>query len=114
MNADPTQIRQIMTITGVRLQAELRGECCLQLSEMAEIRKGLACIRSFGRPITSFGEMREAIAGFAVRATEKLRAEKLDAGYVSVFIQTNLRWSRPFGQFCGLDKLYPVVVMPPF
>ncbi|MBC9009723.1 helix-turn-helix domain-containing protein [Acetobacter tropicalis] len=24
------------------------------------------------------------------------------------------RWSRPFGQFCGLDKLYPVVVMPPF
>ncbi|ARW11791.1 Y-family DNA polymerase [Acetobacter ascendens] len=89
VNADPTQIRQIMTITGVRLQAELRGECCLQLSEMAEIRKGLACTRSFGRPITSFGEMREAIAGFAVRATEKLRAEKLDAGYVSVFIQTN-------------------------
>ncbi|NHN90154.1 hypothetical protein GOB81_16315 [Acetobacter sp. LMG 1627] len=26
----------------------------------------------------------------------------------------SLRWSRPFGQFCGLDKLYPVVVMPPF
>ncbi|TCW19896.1 hypothetical protein EDC20_1641 [Gluconobacter oxydans] len=26
----------------------------------------------------------------------------------------DLRWSRPFGQFCGLDKLYPVVVMPPF
>ena len=25
-----------------------------------------------------------------------------------------VRWSRPFGQFCGLDKLYPVVVMPPF
>ncbi|GBQ75181.1 hypothetical protein AA15237_2045 [Komagataeibacter xylinus NBRC 15237] len=25
-----------------------------------------------------------------------------------------MRWSRPFGQFCGLDKLYPVVVMPPF
>ncbi|BCK74693.1 hypothetical protein AA0242T_2790 [Acetobacter aceti NRIC 0242] len=24
------------------------------------------------------------------------------------------RWTRPFGQFCGLDKLYPVVVMPPF
>ncbi|RFP07647.1 hypothetical protein BFX83_14465 [Komagataeibacter xylinus] len=25
-----------------------------------------------------------------------------------------VRWTRPFGQFCGLDKLYPVVVMPPF
>ena len=24
-----------------------------------------------------------------------------------------IRWPRPFGQFCGLNKLYPVVVMPP-
>ncbi|MCJ8352845.1 hypothetical protein [Novacetimonas hansenii] len=24
------------------------------------------------------------------------------------------RWTRLFGQFLGLNKLYPVVVMPPF
>lgn len=25
-----------------------------------------------------------------------------------------LRWPRPFGQFCGLDKLYPIDAMPAF
>ncbi|MFP2874350.1 Y-family DNA polymerase, partial [Acetobacter tropicalis] len=89
VEAEPAQIRKIMAITGVRLQAELRGESCLQLSEVAEQRKGLACTRSFGQPITIYGDMREAIAGFAVRASEKLRAEGMDAGHVSVFIQTN-------------------------
>ena len=90
VKADPAQIRQIMTMTGVRLQAELRGVSCLELSEMADVRKGLACTRSFGRPITCYSEMKEALAGFAVRVTEKLRAEKLDAGHVSVFLQTNI------------------------
>lgn len=89
VEADEAQIRKIMTITGVRLQAELRGESCLELSEIAEQRKGLACTRSFGQPITTYSDMREAIAGFASRAAEKLRAEKMDAGHVSVFIQTN-------------------------
>ncbi|WP_237938886.1 DNA polymerase Y subunit UmuC family protein [Acetobacter senegalensis] len=54
VKADPAQIRQIMTMTGVRLQAELRGVSCLELSEMADVRKGLACTRSFGRPITCY------------------------------------------------------------
>ncbi|GCE81829.1 hypothetical protein MSKU3_3304 [Komagataeibacter oboediens] len=27
---------------------------------------------------------------------------------------TQERWTRLFGQFLGLNKLYPVVVMPPF
>lgn len=89
VEADEAQIRKIMAITGVRLQAELRGESCLKLSEIAEQRKGLACTRSFGKPISAYSDMREAIAGFAARAAEKLRAEKMDAGHVSVFIQTN-------------------------
>ncbi|MFT9252296.1 MAG: hypothetical protein ABF567_04395, partial [Acetobacter okinawensis] len=33
--------------------------------------------------------MHEAITGFATRAAEKLRAEKLDAAHIAVFIQTN-------------------------
>ncbi|WP_395495558.1 Y-family DNA polymerase [Acetobacter sp. KSO5] len=89
VEAEPAQIRKIMAITGVRLQTELRGESCLQLSEVAEQRKGLACTRSFGQPITTYSDMREAIAGFAVRASEKLRLEGMDAGHVSVFVQTN-------------------------
>lgn len=89
VNAPPALIRKVAAIIGVRLQAELRGESCLQLSEVSEQRKGLACTRSFGRPITSYNDMSEAVTGFAVQAAEKLRAEKLDAAHVSIFIQTN-------------------------
>ena len=89
MNAPPAHIRKIAAIIGVRLQAELRGESCLQLSEVVAQRQGLACTRSFGRPITTYSDMSEAVTGFAVRAAEKLRAENLDAAHISVFIQTN-------------------------
>ncbi|MFT8598318.1 Y-family DNA polymerase [Acetobacter orientalis] len=89
VNAPPALIRKVAAIIGVRLQAELRGESCLQLSEVSEQRKGVACTRSFGRRITSYNDMSEAVTGFAVQAAEKLRAEKLDAAHVSVFIQTN-------------------------
>ncbi|MFT8440198.1 Y-family DNA polymerase [Acetobacter fabarum] len=89
VEAKPAQIRKIMAITGLRLQAELQGESCLQIAEMAEARKGMACTRSFGRPITTYDEMHEAITGFATRAAEKLRAEDLDAAHIAVFIQTN-------------------------
>ncbi|WP_239020845.1 LysR family transcriptional regulator [Novacetimonas maltaceti] len=41
---------------------------------------------------------------------EKIKAKQL----IPVLDEYILRWSRPFGQFCGLDKLYQVVVMPPF
>ncbi|BBC78702.1 DNA repair protein [Acetobacter orientalis] len=89
VNSPEAHIRKIAAIIGVRLQAELRGESCLQLSEVAAQRKGLACTRSFGRPISTYSDLSEAVTGFAVRAAEKLRAEKLDAAHVSVFIQTN-------------------------
>lgn len=89
VTAPEAHIRKVASIVGVRLQAELRGVSCLSLSEVAAQRKGLACTRSFGRPITTHAEMAEAVTGFAVRAAEKLRIEKLDAGHISVFIQTN-------------------------
>ncbi|GAN66925.1 Y-family DNA polymerase [Acetobacter orientalis] len=104
VNAPPAHIRKIAAIIGVRLQAELRGESCLQLSEVAAQRHGLACTRSFGRPITTHSDMSEAVTGFAVRASEKLRAEKLDAAHVSVFIQTN-RHKRDEGWYANQASL---------
>lgn len=98
------QVRKIASIIGVRLQAELRGTPCLQLSEMAAQRKGLAFTRSFGRPITTYTDMHEAISGFAVRAAEKLRNEKLDTAHISVFIQTN-RHKRQEGWYANQASL---------
>jgi len=67
------------------VQAELRGVSCLPLA-LAAARKGVAVTRSFGHPVTTWQEMREAVAAHASRAGEKLRAEGLQACHMAVFL----------------------------
>jgi DNA polymerase V len=83
------QVRELLTVTGARVQAELRGQSCIPLTLMPAPRQAIAVTRSFGRQITLWGELREAIAAFATRAAEKLRADGLEAGQLSVFAHTN-------------------------
>ena len=45
--------------------------------------------RSFGRPITTLTEMREAVATYMTRAAEKVRRHAVAAGVVTVFLMTN-------------------------
>ncbi len=89
VRADPRAVRDMLTVTGARVQTELRGASCLPLSLMAPARKGIAVSRSFGHMIDKPAELREAICTFAARAAEKLRAEGLEAGQIAVFTHTN-------------------------
>jgi DNA polymerase V len=86
---DARQARGMLTVVGGRVQAELRGTSCLQLQEMVATRKGLACTRAFGKPVTTWEAMREAVASYAARAAEKLRADRLEACHLAVFLHTD-------------------------
>lgn len=86
---DSRAARSMLTVVGARVQAELRGQSCLPLSEIAAPRKGLACTRTFGRLIDNWTDLREAVSHYATTAAEKLRAEGLTASFLTVFIQTN-------------------------
>lgn len=86
---DARAVRDRLTVVGARVQAELRGVSCLPLQMLAATRKGLACTRAFSRPVTTWQDMREAVAAYAARAAEKLRAERLEACHLSVFLHTN-------------------------
>jgi DNA polymerase V len=83
------EVRGLMTVVGERIQAELRGVSCLPFMDAPADRKSIACTRSFGRPITSWHEMSEAIATYAAKAAEKLRQQGLQAGHIAVFLHTN-------------------------
>ena len=45
---EPQQVRDIVTVTGARVQAELRGQSCLPLTLMTPPRQAIAVTRSFG------------------------------------------------------------------
>ncbi|WP_235034966.1 DUF4113 domain-containing protein [Roseomonas sp. 18066] len=89
LTLDPRMARDLLTVVGGRVQEELRGVSCLPLQLMAAPRKGLAVTRSFGRPVLAWRDMREAVAAYAARAAEKLRAEGMEACHMQVFLHTN-------------------------
>ncbi len=87
--APSSAIRAIGGVTLERTQRELTGVACLEMEEVPQPRKNTCCSRSFGKPVTGRGELEEAVANYAVRATRKVRAEGSLACGLQVFLTTN-------------------------
>ncbi len=83
------EVRGLLTVTGLRTHAELRGVSCLPLSLVPPTKKMLATTRSFGAAVTTWCEMQEAVATYATKGAEKLRRHGLVAGGMQVFLHTN-------------------------
>lgn len=96
--ASETWVRKHMSVVGVRLLKELRGESCLDLEEVAPPKKGICTSRSFGKRLTEFEDIQNATATYAARCAKKLRAQRSCARLLTVFLNTN--W------FSEKDKQY--------
>ena len=92
----PDDARALMTVTGGRTVYELRGISCLPLDLAEPTRKGIAVTRSFGKAVTDWKEMREALVSYATRAAEKMRRYKVVADNLFVFMHTNTFNKDPF------------------
>jgi DNA polymerase V len=99
-NGDPAWIRKHLTVTGLRTVMELQGVSCLPLADIPGDRKSLVSSRSFGRPVTSRGDLREAVASYVSAAAARLRAQGLVAGFLHVFLATN-RFKEDLPQYSG-------------
>ncbi len=107
-------LRQNFGVVVERMALELGGVSCLALEEVQHDRKNICCSRSFGRPVDSLEELREAAATHATRAGEKLRAQGLAASAVCVFLVTN-RHRPEEPQYCpqaGRELLVPTSFTP--
>jgi DNA polymerase V len=88
-DADPKTLRQKFGVVIERIVWELRGVSCLPLETVPPPRKQILTSRSFGTRLTAYADLRAAIASFATRAGEKLRAQGLAAQALNVFVQTS-------------------------
>lgn len=86
---DDEHVRDMLTVTGLRTKKELQGMQCHDFSLHAPPKKSLACTRSFGRAITEWEEMRQAIVTYVSKAAEKLRKHNLAGAAMQVFMHTN-------------------------
>lgn len=87
--SNPKFIQKIMTINGLRTQEELKGISCIPLEHEIPDKKGICSSRSFGRYVTEFNELKEAISSYITIASEKLRSQNSKCYKITVFIRTN-------------------------
>lgn len=85
----PSLMRSKFTVVMARIVLELQGIPAIKFDVNPAPKRETACTRSFGNPVYSLLEMREAIAWYSSRACEKLRRAKQCANAITVFLQTN-------------------------
>lgn len=78
--------KQLGGVVGVRIMEQLKGKAISRMQAPRTEKKEIATTRSFGRSVTSLGEIEEAVATYAARAAEKLRRQYSTAGLISVFL----------------------------
>lgn len=82
-------VHKNMSIVGVRMWRELKGESCLDLKTVLEPKKGMCTSRAFGKLTDDYEELSEATSSYAARLAFKLRREKLCTNVLSVRLLTN-------------------------
>ncbi len=87
--ADERWIRKYLTVTGERIVLELRGISCIPIEVEKPLKQGIMSSKTFGKDITSWDEMKEAISSYTARAAEKLREQDSLASCLTIFIRTN-------------------------
>ncbi len=87
--ADARRWRSRTSVALERIIHELRGTSCLPLELCPPPLRSLTVSRSFGSPVETLPELREAVALYATRAGEKLRRRALVADALVVFLATS-------------------------
>nr|WP_126381372.1 Y-family DNA polymerase [Desulfovibrio ferrophilus] len=82
-------VKKRLTATGLMTVWELRGRSCIPLEDAPASKKAIVTSRSFGKPVTTWTQMREAVTAYTARAAEKLRAQNGVAGQLMVYLLTN-------------------------
>ena len=97
-NKSNTWIKKSSSVLSSKTAMELRGIPCIDLETTNSKRKSCVVSRSFGQKVESFQELKEAIAGYSLNASEKIRSESLVTKSITVFIRTSPFQSR-FGYY---------------
>jgi len=88
-NKSNTWIKKSSNVLSSRTAMELRGIPCIDLETTSSKRKSCVVSRSFGQRVENFQELKEAVAGYSLNASEKIRSESLVTKSITVFIRTS-------------------------
>jgi DNA polymerase V len=88
--ADPWTLRKNFSVVIEKTARELAGTPCLELDEPDPPKQEICCSRMFGKRLKELPPIREAVATYMMRASEKLRAQKSLCQKIRVSIRTGM------------------------
>lgn len=88
--ADPWTLRKNFSVVIEKTARELAGTSCLELEEPDPPKQEICCSRMFGTRLIELAPIKEAIATYMMRASEKLRAQNSLCQKVRVSIRTGM------------------------
>jgi DNA polymerase V len=88
--ADPWTLRKKFSVVIEKTARELAGTSCLELDEPDPPKQEICCSRMFGKRVTELAPIKEAVATYMMRASEKLRAQGSLCKKVRVCIRTGM------------------------
>ena len=87
--ANPIFMRKKFSINMERIVYELNGISCFMLESFDTKKKEIRCSRSFGKKVTQYSDLVEAITTFVSRASFKARSQNTISGMIIIFVTTN-------------------------
>lgn len=105
-NSSVDKICRCLNVFGGRTVLELRGIKCYEIEKTIADKKSIAHTRTFGKSISTYGNLRNAVLNFAARAVERLRRDRLAAKSVTVFIKTDGFKENYFSRSKILNSIY--------
>lgn len=88
--ADTWMLRKNFSVLIEKTVRELRGTPCLEMEEVAPAKQEICCSRMFGKRLRELPPIRAAVATYAARACEKLRAQRSVCKQIRVSIRTGM------------------------
>ncbi len=82
-------VKRNMSIVGLRLKKDLEGEPTIQLEDELQNKKAIATTRSFEFTFSDKENIKERIATFASRCSEKLRMQDSSCNMVMVYLKSD-------------------------
>jgi len=87
--ASVNRIQQQFSVVVARTVAELNGDMCLELDDIAPPKQQIMASRSFGQSVYRLENLIEAVVSHTTRASEKLRRQQHVASAIQVYVRTS-------------------------
>ncbi len=85
-NADFKVLQRMFSVNMERTVLELRGQPCLNFETMPQAKKSILNSRSFGKAITNYYDLKEALSYHVTRCCEKLRNQNSLASAITLYL----------------------------